>query len=275
MCVRISPIGVARLPCDPAVDLGAEQMRIGVIASIAHRVRRPSTTVRGSRSPPPCTEGFVARGHEVTLFATANSLRPRPGWSRAGRRRLRRGRRAWTPRSGRPCIWARPSPRAGEFDMLSNQFDFMPLSYSRLVETPMVTTIHGFSSEQIVPVYAAYDDDRPLRRHQRRRPAPGPDLRRDDPPRHRHRARSPSPRRPEDYLLFLGRIHPDKGTHRAIEVARRAGLPLVIAGIIQDQALLRRPGRAAPRRGGGQLSSARSGRPSGTGCSVRPAACCT
>ena len=39
---------------------------------------------------------------------------------------------------------------------------------------------------------------------------------------------------PEDFLLFLGRIHPDKGTHRAIDVARRVGVPLVIAGIIQD-----------------------------------------
>ena len=37
-----------------------------------------------------------------------------------------------------------------------------------------------------------------------------------------------------DYLLFFGRIHPDKGTAEAIEAARRAGLPLIIAGIIQD-----------------------------------------
>jgi glycosyltransferase involved in cell wall biosynthesis len=42
------------------------------------------------------------------------------------------------------------------------------------------------------------------------------------------------------YLLFLGRIHPDKGTHEAIEVARRAGLPLIIAGIVQDQEYFRR-----------------------------------
>ena len=41
---------------------------------------------------------------------------------------------------------------------MSNQFDFLPLTYSRLVSTPVVTTIHGFSSERIVPVYRAYDD---------------------------------------------------------------------------------------------------------------------
>ena len=39
---------------------------------------------------------------------------------------------------------------------------------------------------------------------------------------------------PGAYLLFLGRIHPDKGTHRAIHVAHEAGVPLVIAGIVQD-----------------------------------------
>lgn len=48
--------------------------------------------------------------------------------------------------------------RAAEFDVISNQFDFLPLTYSRLVRTPVVTTIHGLSSERIVPVFLAYDD---------------------------------------------------------------------------------------------------------------------
>ena len=42
--------------------------------------------------------------------------------------------------------------------MIANHFDFMPLTYSRLVSTPVVTTIHGFSSPEIVAVYRAYDD---------------------------------------------------------------------------------------------------------------------
>jgi len=72
---------------------------------------------------------------------------------------------------------------------------------------------------------------------------------------------------PGDYLLFLGRIHPDKGTHLAIEVARRAGRPLVIAGIVQDQAYFknwssRSSGRAT------SASWAQSRRPSATGCWV-------
>jgi glycosyltransferase involved in cell wall biosynthesis len=44
---------------------------------------------------------------------------------------------------------------------------------------------------------------------------------------------------PGDELIFLGRIHPDKGVHLAIEVARLSGLPLLIAGIIQDQRYFR------------------------------------
>ena len=42
-------------------------------------------------------------------------------------------------------------------------------------------------------------------------------------------------RAPGDYLLFFGRIHPHKGAAEAIDVAARVGLPLVIAGIVQDR----------------------------------------
>jgi hypothetical protein len=47
---------------------------------------------------------------------------------------------------------------AGEFDLIHNHFDFAPLTYSRLIETPIVTTIHGFSSAKILPVYQKYAD---------------------------------------------------------------------------------------------------------------------
>jgi glycosyltransferase involved in cell wall biosynthesis len=124
--------------------------------------------------------------------------------------------------------------RAAEFDVVSNQFDFMPLTYSRLVSTPVVTTVHGFSSERILPVYRAYDDIAhyvaisEADRH--------PDLTYDATI---HHGIDLSPftfrDQPGDYLLFLGRIHPDKGTHRAVAVAQQTGLPLVIAGIVQDE----------------------------------------
>ena len=47
--------------------------------------------------------------------------------------------------------------RAAEFDVLHNGLDFLPLTYSGLVDTPVVTTIHGFSSERILPVFEKYN----------------------------------------------------------------------------------------------------------------------
>src|SRR3546814_16196796 len=56
------------------------------------------------------------------------------------------------------CHVAHAFERAGEFDLIHNQADFVPLAFSRLVETPVVTTIHGFSSERIFPVFQSYAD---------------------------------------------------------------------------------------------------------------------
>ena len=129
--------------------------------------------------------------------------------------------------------------RAGEFDVISNQFDFLPLAFSRLTPTPMVTTIHGFSSERIVPVFRAYDDVAhyvsisDADRH--------PDLTYAATIHHGIDAQQFTLGAGDGgYLLFLGRIHPDKGTREAIEVARLAGLPLVIAGVVHDEDYHRR-----------------------------------
>jgi glycosyltransferase involved in cell wall biosynthesis len=124
--------------------------------------------------------------------------------------------------------------RASEFDVIHNSFDFLPLTYTGLVDTPVVTTIHGFSSERIVSVYEKYnaigyyvaisDADRHQRLDYVATIHHGIDF-------HEFTLR----REPGDYLLFFGRIHPDKGTMEAIDVAERVGLPLTIAGIVQDR----------------------------------------
>jgi glycosyltransferase involved in cell wall biosynthesis len=219
-----------------AVGVSIEDpMRIGVIASIAHRVP-PRNYGPWEQIASTLTEGFVARGHQVTMFATADSVTS--------------GRLAGTVPVGyeeddevdaKACealhIGA-AFERAAEFDVLANHFDFLPLSYSRLVSTPMVTTIHGFSSERIVPVYRAYDDIAHYvaisdsNRHA--------DLHYDATIHHGiDTTRFTFAPDPGDYLLFLGRIHPDKGTHVAIEVAKKARLPLIIAGIVQDDRYFR------------------------------------
>jgi glycosyltransferase involved in cell wall biosynthesis len=179
------------------------------------------------------TEGLVARGVDVTLFATADSLTqavlagpcPRP-YSEDD--------------SLDPKVWeclhiSEVFERAGEFDLIHNHFDFLPLSYSGLVETPVVTTIHGFSSPRILPVYEKYnatnhyvsisDADRSPKLDYLATVHHGIDL--DEFP-----LRADS----DGSLLFFGRIHPEKGAAEAIEVARRSGRRLVIAGIVQDEA---------------------------------------
>lgn len=210
----------------------ADALRIGVLSSIAHRTP-PRDYGPWEQVASTLTEGLVALGHEVTLFATADSITT-----------ARLHAEAPAGYEEDPTVEAKvfeglhnaaAFERAGDFDVLSNQFDFLPLTYSRLVRTPVVTTIHGFSSERIVPVYRAYDDIARYvsisdsDRH--------PDLTYDATIHHGIDLTGFTFRpEPGSYLLFLGRIHPHKGTHLAIDVARRCGLPLRIAGIVQDQA---------------------------------------
>lgn len=177
-------------------------------------------------------EGLVSLGHDVTLFATADSITSAT-------------LRAEAPRGYEedPSIdvkvveglhIAAAFEAASEFDILSNQFDFLPLTYSRLVKTPVVTTIHGFSSERILPVYRRYDD---IARYVAISDADRhPDLGYEATIHHGiDLTQFTFCPQPGEYLLFLGRIHPDKGAHLAIEVAQRTGLPLLIAGIVHDQ----------------------------------------
>lgn len=179
------------------------------------------------------TEGLVRQGHRVTLFASGNSITTADlasvvaaGWSEDP---------SIEPKVAECTHIAAAFERADEFDIIHNGFDFLPLSYSRLVRTPVVTTIHGFSSPRIVPAYQRYEDTSSFvaisdaDRHPRLRYAATIHHGIDTGAYHRH----PSP---GAHLLYFGRIHPDKGTAVAIDVARRAGRRLVIAGIIQDRA---------------------------------------
>jgi len=178
-------------------------------------------------------EGLVERGLDVTLFATADSQT---------RARLH----AVCPRpygedkSIDPKVWeclhiSELFEHADEFDIIHNHFDFLPLTWTRLVATPVVSTIHGFSSPDILPVYEKYnanahyisisDADRSSRLHYAATVYHGIDL-----------TRFTFRETPEDYLLFFGRMHPDKGAAEAIEIARAARLPLIMAGLVQDEA---------------------------------------
>jgi glycosyltransferase involved in cell wall biosynthesis len=176
-------------------------------------------------------EGLVARGVDVTLFATADSITSA---------RLRAV--APTGYSEDPSldakVWealhiASLFEDAAEFDLIHNSFDFLPLTFTRLVDTPVVTTIHGFASDATLPVYVEYSDRvwyvaiSDADRHSSLRYAAtihhGIDMTAFE------LGSGGGP------VVFLGRIHPDKGTVAAIEVAKRAAVPIAIAGIIQDR----------------------------------------
>jgi glycosyltransferase involved in cell wall biosynthesis len=218
----------------PAVVFACRRLeapvRIAVLASIAHRTP-PRSYGPWEQVASTLAEGLHARGHDVTLFATADSSTA--GTLSAVAPSGYEETEGMDAKVFEALHIASAFERADEFDVISNQFDFLPLTYSRLVRTPVVTTIHGFSSERIVPVYAAYDDIAHY-------------VAISDANRHPRLTYAATIHHGIDvgaftlgagdggYLLFLGRIHPDKGTRTAIDVALRAGLPLVIAGIVQD-----------------------------------------
>lgn len=180
------------------------------------------------------TEGLLSRGIDVTLFATQDSMTegrlcaicPR-GYEEDPS--IKMNAHAWS------CLHvAQAFERASDFDVIHNHFDYLAVSYSALVQTPLVTTIHGFSSQGILPVYRKYnrrtfyvsisDADR------------HPDLEYAATIHHGIDVENFT-FRPDSgtYLLFFGRLHGDKGAKEAIQIARGAGARLILAGIIQDE----------------------------------------
>lgn len=179
------------------------------------------------------TEGLLAAGIEVTLFATGDAVT--------------KGKLEWVIAQGyeedrqqdakvAECLHiSNLMEKAGRFDLIHNHFDFLPLTYSRLIQTPMITTIHGFSSEKILKVYQKYN-------------ASGHYVAISNANRHPELSYLGTVYNglrtedftfsavPDDYLLFFGRIHPDKGTAEAIQIALKSNKKLLIAGIIQDEA---------------------------------------
>ncbi len=176
-------------------------------------------------------EGLTARGWDVTLFATKDSVTR--GRLHAVIDQGYEEDRNVDPKVAEYLHISEMFEHAGEFDLIHSHYDFMALTYSRLVKTPVLTTIHGFSSPKIMPVYQKYrdgyfvsisDSDRAPGLNYLATVYNGIDL-----------SLYPFQETPGGELIFLGRIHPDKGVHLAIAVARLSGLPLLIAGIIQDK----------------------------------------
>jgi len=180
-------------------------------------------------------EGLAARGIDVTLFATLDSITAAKlegvcaeGYAEA------------SGVDGRICEAlhvAHALGRSAEFDVVHNHLDWLPLAFAEHCRAPLLTTIHGFSGRGILPAYlnasashfvSISNADRAPELRYLATVYHGIDL----------EALPLSPLG-GDALVAFGRIHPHKGTALAIDIARRAGRRLVICGIVQDERYFR------------------------------------
>ena len=100
-------------------------------------------------------EGLVKKGLDVTLFATGDSITT--GNLDAICERGYEEDRAQDAKVLECLHISNLMEKASSFDIIHNNFDFLPLTYSALIKTPIITTIHGFSSQKIIPVYKKYN----------------------------------------------------------------------------------------------------------------------
>lgn len=207
-------------------------MRVAILSPVAWRTP-PKHYGPWEQVASNVAEGLVQKGIDVTLFATRDSIT-------AGKLEaiISAGYEEDKAADAKVAACMHISylmEKADQFDIIHNHFDFLPLTYSKLISTPVITTIHGFSSPKIIPVYKRYNDsgyyvsishaDRNFELHYTATIYNGLNT---DHFTFRQKAK-------EDYLLFLGRIHPDKGVFEAIQIAKQSGHKIIIAGIIQDQ----------------------------------------
>ena len=177
-------------------------------------------------------EGLTERGHDVTVFATKDS---KP----AGRLHAICPKPYELDKSINPDVWmpmhiAECFEHADDFDLIHNHCDFRALVFARLVKTPVITTIHGFSSPSIYPAYEKYnadtwyvsisDSDRYDKLDYVATVYNGIDI-----------SQFTFREKPGQDLLFIGRIHYEKGCAEAIQIARQSGKKLTIAGFVQQE----------------------------------------
>jgi glycosyltransferase involved in cell wall biosynthesis len=178
-------------------------------------------------------EGLVARDIDVTLLASSASA------TRGKLVSVCPTLYTEAP-DAPPTFWealhiAPLSARATDFDLIHTHGDFLPLTYSRLLHIPMLTTVYQAPPSPLLPVLANpttqqyYVAPSQASQHAALEYTatvyPGIDL-----------AAVPFQDTPGEYLLFCGRLHPDAGVTTALEIARAFGMRLTLAGPVADQA---------------------------------------
>lgn len=182
------------------------------------------------------TEGLVRRGVDVTLFASGDSVTSAPlvsAFDIAPSERI--GETFWELRHALSCL-----TQLDEFDLVHDHTGLLGLALFGLARTPLLHTVHGPLTDVPGEMYRStmtVVDDVGLVSLSlaQRRPLPSLpwianienaiDV-----------ERYPFDPRPGEALIFLGRMSPEKGAHRAIEVAQRTGLPLRLAAKCREPA---------------------------------------
>jgi glycosyltransferase involved in cell wall biosynthesis len=179
------------------------------------------------------TEELVQQGHDVTLFASGDSVTSANLISPC-ERSLRLDPSCADPLAGHLIMVEDVFRRAEEFDVVHFHIDYMHFPVSSRMNLPFVTTLHGrLDLPQLSTIYELFPD--------------APVISISDAQRHPLRANWLAtvyhglPERlyrldllPEPYLAFVGRISPEKGVDKAIEISKRTGVPLKIAAKVDN-----------------------------------------
>lgn len=175
------------------------------------------------------TEELVKQGHEVTLFASGDSVTRaelRPIVPHA----LRLSKRHLNPQVYITLMLDKVACAASEFDVIHYHIDFLHFNISRLLNTPQLTTLHGrLDLPDLVPIFKEFSDMPVVSiSNDQRKPLPFANWLTtiyNGVPEEAYKLHS----EPGKYLAFLGRISPEKRVDRAIEIAIRVNMPIRIA----------------------------------------------
>jgi glycosyltransferase involved in cell wall biosynthesis len=206
-------------------------MKVAILSAIAWRTP-PRHYGPWEQVASNIAEGLIKLGVDVSLFATGDSITAGQLYSVC--EKGYEEDRSQDAKVVESLHISNLMERAGEFDLIHNNFDFLPLTYSGLIKTPVITTIHGFSSPRIIPVYKKYNANGYYVSISNADRSPELDyigtvyngLATEN---------FEFNNKPGDYLLYFGRIHHDKGAAEAIEIAKKSNRKLLMAGLIQDE----------------------------------------
>lgn len=209
-------------------------MKIAQVAPLFESV--PPQGYGGTERVVSClTEELVRQGHQVTLFASGDSVTkarlcaPCP-------RSLRRDASCVEPNAYHTLMLERVYQEASAFDLVHFHTDSLHLPLSRRLRAPVVYTLHGrLDLPELAPLFQEFREIPYVSiSNAQREPLPWVNWQATV---YHGLARSTYTfrERPGDYLAFVGRISPEKQVDHAIEIARRAGLPLRIAAKVDPR----------------------------------------